>query len=37
MDDDQQRRLDALHRLAQEQLRAQQAVKETPSRERDSG
>ena len=35
MDDDQQRRLDALHQLAQEQLRAQQAVKEAPSRERD--
>src|SRR6476660_9294029 len=35
MDDDQQRRLDALHQLAQEQLRAQQAVREAPSRERD--
>jgi hypothetical protein len=35
VDDDQQRRLDALHRLAQEQLRAQQAAKETPSQERD--
>ncbi len=35
MDDDQQRRLDALHQLAQEQLRAQQVVKEAPSRERD--
>ena len=34
MDDDQQRRLDALHRLAQEQLRAKQVVKEAPSRER---
>jgi hypothetical protein len=39
MDDDQQRRLDALHRLAQEQLRAQQParplVKEAASREGD--
>ena len=34
MDDDQQRRLDALHRLAQEQLGAQQAVKQAPSQER---
>ena len=36
MDDGQQRRLDALHQLAQEQLRAQQVVKEAPSRERDA-
>jgi hypothetical protein len=35
MDDGQQHRLDVLHRLAQEQLRAQQAVKETSARERD--
>jgi hypothetical protein len=35
MDEDQQRRLDALHQLAQEQLRARQAVKEAPARERD--
>jgi hypothetical protein len=37
MDDGQQRRLEVLHQLAQEQLRAQQVVKEAPSRERDSG
>jgi hypothetical protein len=35
MDDDQQRRLDALHQLAQEQLRARQVVKEASARERD--
>ncbi|HEX3269906.1 MAG TPA: hypothetical protein VHR15_04595 [Ktedonobacterales bacterium] len=34
MDDGQQRRLEVLHQLAQEQLRAQSAVKEAPSRER---
>jgi len=36
MDDDRQRRLEVLHRLAQEQLRTQQAVKEAPSQERNS-
>lgn len=36
MDDGQQRRLEVLHQLAQEQLRAQQVVKEAPSQERDA-
>ncbi len=36
MDDDQQRRLDALHRLAQQQLRTQQSATRTPAQEPDS-